>query len=126
MIFSIRMGLPEMDKFWTDLCSREESGKLDKSELKVFKRLLKALHLLSMNPRHPGLASHEIDSLSRIAGFKVWQSYVENNTPAAGRIFWAYAPRKCEITILGFEPHPEDKKKSGYLKVKLSKLPPLD
>jgi hypothetical protein len=49
----------------------------------------------------------------------------ENNTPAAGRVFWAYGPGRSEITILGFEPHPEDKKKAGYTKVKLSNLPPL-
>ena len=54
---------------------------------------------------------------------KVWHSYIENKTPAGGRIFWAYGPSKKEITILGIEPHPEDKKRSGYETVSLSNLP---
>jgi len=48
---------------------------------------------------------------------------VENNTPSAGRIFWSYGPSKNEITISGYEPHPEDKKRGAYRRVKLSNLP---
>lgn len=125
MPFIIRMGLPEMDYYWQDMCGREAKDELDKGEVKTFKKLIKSFHHLSINPRYPGLNSHEIDSLSRVAGFKVWESYIENHTPAAGRIFWSYGPGKSEISILGFEPHPEDKKKAGYAKVKLSNLPPL-
>ena len=33
---------------------------------------------------------------------------------------WMYGPGKNEITVIGFEPHPEDKKSSGYAKVRLS------
>jgi hypothetical protein len=53
---------------------------------------------------------------------KVWQSYLENNTPGAGRLYWVYGPGRLEITIIGLEPHPEDKKKDGYAKVRLSAL----
>jgi hypothetical protein len=119
------MGIPHMDAYWQDLCTRETLGTLDKGELKTFKKLLRAFQHLSLNPRYPSLNSHEIDPLSRIAGFKIWQSYLENNTPAAGRIFWAYGPGKGEIFILGIEPHPEDNKKMGYAKVRLSELPQL-
>jgi hypothetical protein len=52
---------------------------------------------------------------------KVWQSYLENNKSAAGRLFWVYGPDKEDITIIGIEPHPEDKK-NGYTKIKLSDL----
>jgi hypothetical protein len=110
MPFTVRMGIPEMDYYWQDMCSREEHGELDKGELKTFKKLFKSFYHLSINPRYPGLNSHEIDPLSKIAGFKVWESYIENRTPAAGRIFWAYGPGKSEITILGFEPHPRVQK----------------
>jgi hypothetical protein len=119
------MGIPEMDFYWQEMCSKEKLGAFDKTELKTFKKLLKSFHHLSINPKHPGLNSHEITALSKIAAFKVWESYIENHTPAAGRIFWAYGPGKSEISILGFEPHPEDKKKAGYAKVSLSDLPPL-
>jgi hypothetical protein len=125
MAFTVRMGVPEMEYYWQDLCGREENGELDKGETKLFKKLLKTFSHLSINPRYPGLCSHEIDALSRIAGFKVWESYVENRTPAAGRVFWAYGPGRAEITILGYEPHPEDRKKDGYTRVNLSRLPPL-
>lgn len=126
MSFIIRMGIPEMDYYWTDMTTRVDENKLGKNELKTFKKLLKCFNHLKNNPKHPGLKTHEIDTLSNKAGFKIWQSYIENNTPAAGRVFWAYGPGKNEISILGFEPHPEDKKKSGYANIKLSDLPPLD
>ena len=51
---------------------------------------------------------------------KVWQSYLEKNTPGAGRIFWVYGPGREEITVIGVEPHPEDKKSAGYQKAMLS------
>jgi hypothetical protein len=55
---------------------------------------------------------------------KIFQSYLENRAPAAGRIFWAYGPQQGDITVLAIEPHPEDQKRGAYLRIKLSKLPP--
>ncbi len=95
MAFKIRMGVPEMEALWADLSTRHhQQNKLDKGENQFFRKLIKALRFLSQNSRHNSLASHEIDSLSRKHGFKIFQSYLENNTPSAGRIFWAYGPRK--------------------------------
>jgi hypothetical protein len=76
--------------------------------------------LLANDPRHPGLKSHEIEALSRRYGAKVWQFYLENNISEAARIYWVYGPEKGMITVIGLEPHPEDKKSSGYAKVRLS------
>jgi len=76
----------------------------------------------AMDPRHPGLQSHEIESLSRRYEVKVFQSYLENNTPGAGRLYWVYGPGKQEITVIGLEPHPENKKKDSYEKVCLSAM----
>ncbi len=123
MAFNIRMGLPEMEAFWNDLSTRKQQGKLDKEEEKFFKKLVKALAFLGQNPRHPGLASHEIDDLTRKYGMKIFQSYLENNTPAAGRLFWAYGPDKGDITVLAIELHPEDQKRGSYQRIKLSRLP---
>ena len=50
-----------------------------------------------------------------------WESYLENNKPAAGRIFWVYGPNKSDITIIGLEPHPNDKK-DAYRKMTLSAM----
>ncbi|MGR3320139.1 MAG: hypothetical protein ACUZ8O_16860 [Candidatus Anammoxibacter sp.] len=122
MKFEILMGIPEMSKYWNDLCKRAENNKLE-NEIKLFRKLIKALYLLRDNPKHNSLSTHEIKPLTSRYGRKVWQSYLESRTPAAGRIFWTYGPNKHQITIVGIEPHPEDKKKSGYQKVKLSALP---
>lgn len=123
MAFHIRMGVPEMEALWNDLSARKLQGRLDRDEEKFFKKLVKALGFLGQNPRHPGLASHEIGDLTRQHGIKIFQSYLENNTPAAGRLFWAYGPDQGDITVLAIEPHPEDQKRGAYLRVKLSSLP---
>src|SRR5881394_216955 len=125
MPFNIRMGLPEMEASWRHLSTGKQQGKLDKEDEKFFKKLVKVFGYLAENPRHNSLASHEIDDLTRKHGFKIFQSYLENNTPAAGRIFWAYGPDKGDITVLAVEPHPEDKKRGAYQRIKLSTLPPV-
>ncbi|HAF02784.1 MAG TPA: hypothetical protein DCG89_03140 [Spartobacteria bacterium] len=123
MAFHIRMGVPEMEALWNDLSTRKQDGKLHKNEEKLFKKLVKALGYLSANPRHNSLASHEIEDLTRRHGFKIFQSYLENRTPAAGRMFWAYGPDKGDITVLAIEPHPEDEKRGAYERIKLASLP---
>ena len=123
MAFNIRMGVPEMEAVWNDLSTRYQQGKLNQDEEKSFKKLVKVLGYLRENPRHNSLASHEIDDLTRKYGLKIFQSYLENNTPAAGRLFWAYGPNHGDITVLAIEPHPEDQKRGAYQRLKLSTLP---
>ena len=118
-MYSIVMGIPEMQAFWDSLCFGIRSGSATKDEIKLYKKLGKALYHLSQNSRHTGLETHEISSLTNRYGMKVWQSYLENQTPAAGRIFWVYGPNRGEITIIGLEPHPNDKSNS-YDKITLS------
>jgi hypothetical protein len=101
------MGLPEMAKYWAEMNEKQANGKLSKSEGELFGKVKKALRLLRTNPHHPGLNSHEIVVLSKREKFRVFESYLENNTPAAGRVFWTYGPDKADITILGIAPHPE-------------------
>lgn len=120
MSFNIRMGLPEMDAFWKDFSQRKLNNQLDKEEQKFFKKLIKTLGYLSQDPRHNSLASHEIEALSQKYKIKIFQSYLENNTSSAGRLFWAYGPNKKDITILAIEPHPEDQKRGAYQRIKLS------
>ncbi len=123
MGFNIRMGVPEMEAVWCDLSSRKLADRLGRDEERFFRKLVKSLGFLQTNPRHNSLGSHEISDLTRRCGFKVFESYLENNTPAAGRIFWAYGPDKGDITILAIEPHPEDQKRGAYQRVSISKLP---
>jgi len=123
MAFKVRMGVPEMEAVWNDLSTRKQRGQLNKREEKFFKKLVKALGYLQENPRHNSLASDEIDDLTRKYGLKIFQSYLENNIPAAGRLFWAYGPDRGDITVLAVEPHPEDQKRGAYERIKLSALP---
>jgi hypothetical protein len=123
MAFDIRMGVPGMEAKWNDLVDRAGRDQLDKQEQKFYRKLVKALGYLRENPRHNSLASHEIDVLSTKCGFRVFQSYLENKTPAAGRMFWAYGPDKGDITILAVEPHPEDEKRGAYKRIRLASMP---
>ena len=118
-MYSIVMGIPEMRDFWDNLCSKVNSGAASKDEMKLYKKMGKAMYHISQNPRRTGLETHEISSLTKRYGIKVWQSYLENQTPAAGRIYWVYGPDRGEITIIGLEPHPNDKSNS-YDKITLS------
>lgn len=121
--YTLRMGVPEMEAYWEDLIMRRRQEGLNAAEAQVFKKLVKTLGYLQENPRHNSLASHEIADLTRKFGQKVFQSYLENHTPAAGRIFWTYGPGKGEITVLAIEPHPEDQKRGAYGRVRLSGMP---
>lgn len=121
-MFKIHMGIPEMKAFWDELQSKNDSGKATKKEQDEYKKIGKALVLLANDPRHPGLNSHDIPSLTARYGERVWVSYLENNTPSAGRIFWVYGPNQGNITIIAIEPHPNDRKSIAYKKITLSAM----
>ena len=55
---------------------------------------------MSADPGYPSLQTHEIEPLSRRYGMKVWQSYLENKTSGAMRMYWVYGPDQKDITIL--------------------------
>lgn len=38
------------------------------------------------------------------------------------RMYWVYGTDQQEITIIGLEPHPADKKKGAYDRIKLSEF----
>ena len=120
-MFDIHMGVPEMEQFWNDLTEKVRTQNATKKENRLYQQLGKTLTLLANNPKHPGLNSHPIDALSARYGHKVWESYLENNTPAAGRVFWVYGPEQGDITIIGLEPHPNDKN-NAYKKITLSSM----
>lgn len=89
----------------------EAEGILDDLEspayAKKLKKVQKTLGLLeTQGPRWPGLNSHKYQSLKGSDGTDVWESYVENKTPGAWRIFWQYGPGADDITIVTIGPHP--------------------
>ena len=79
----------------------------------LHKQLLKTLGWLETNPGHPGLHTHEYRSLTGAQGERIWEAYVQNQTPGAYRIFFHYGPdegsakkRVPILTILIITPHP--------------------
>ncbi len=122
MSYAIRMGIPEMDELWNTLKTKHRDGTISKKDEDLYNKWGNALKKLSSNPMYPSLKSHEITELSRRYGMKVWQSYLENKTSGARRMYWVYGPGQQEITIIGLEPHPEDAKNGAYDRIKLSDL----
>lgn len=81
----------------------------------VLKQIRKTLGLLETNLRSKSLQTHEFVSLSGRYGKKVFEAYVQQNTPGAYRVFWHYGPdeedkrggRVSIITIIAITPHPD-------------------
>ena len=118
-MFNIRMGVPEMKQFWNNLEQKIKAKSASKKEIELFKKLVSCFKKLSTDPRYPSLCTHDIEALTKRYDLKVWESYVENNKPAAERISWVYGPGREDITVIGLEPHPNDKK-NAYNKITLS------
>ena len=86
----------------------------DKSDPGLSKQVKKALGFLSSNPRHPSLVTHKFKSLTnpKNPDEPVFESYSQNNTPSAYRIFWIYGSIKRPpthgkvITVFAITPHP--------------------
>lgn len=71
------------------------------------RKIEKTLRLLrDVGPRHPGLQSHLYQSMKGPNGAQLWESYVENSTPSAWRLFWVYGPNPDELTMVTVGPHP--------------------
>jgi hypothetical protein len=63
------------------------------------------LGLMETNLKHPSLNTHKFDGISCKLG-DVFETYAQNRTPGAYRIFWTYGPEKREIYIIAITPHP--------------------
>jgi hypothetical protein len=79
---------------------------LEKKEDPKLKKVRRTLGLMETNLRHPGLETHEFTSLTGPGGEKVFESYVENQTPRAWRVFWYHGPKRGMIRVLNIMPHP--------------------
>lgn len=71
-----------------------------------FKAVGKVLAYMNSNLRHPSLRTHKFDGIKSPFGGDVFESYAQNKTPGAYRVFWTYGPNKAEITVLAITPHP--------------------
>ena len=120
MDFVIRLGKPHMFSLWLSFRDKADSFSLKPDEKRLYSLWGSGMAKLAKDPFYPGLHSHEIRPLSQRAGIRVFESYLENNNPRAYRMFWVYGPGKGEITVVGLEPHPEDRKNGTYQRVALS------
>lgn len=80
--------------------------KNNKAKKAAAKAVVKALIFMNQNLRHPSLNTHEFDDMEGPKGQKVFESYAQNNTPGAYRIFWYYGENKGEIMVLAITQHP--------------------
>ena len=104
-----------------ELCfTPEANGQLaiiegDPSLKGVLKQVRKTLGYLETNLSSKSLQTHEYESLTRRYGMKVFESYAQQNTPRAYRVFWHYGPDEISesgkripiITIVAITPHPD-------------------
>lgn len=92
---------------FTDVADKQLSL-LEKSRDKegILKAVRKTLGLMESNLRHPSLNTHAYSSLNGANGEKIFESYAQNNTPGAYRVFWHYGPNKKQITIIAITAHP--------------------
>ena len=82
----------------------------------VLKQVRKTLGYLETNLEANSLQTHPHKSLSRRYGLKVYQSYVQQDTPGAYRTFWHFGPDEINtqgvrvpvITVLDITPHPNE------------------
>ena len=83
------------------------AARIKKSDPGKHRKVQRTVRLLrDVGPRHPGLNSHKYSSLAGPNGEEVWESYVENKTPGAWRLFWTYGPDADMITLISVGPHP--------------------
>lgn len=85
--------------------ARDGLEELKKDKIKL-KRVQKCLGLIQSDSKHPGLRTHKYCSIKTEDGGDLFQSYVENKTPAAWRVFWHWGPGESTITIVAIAPHP--------------------
>lgn len=91
------------------LQKRQKDHKTKSSPVEgLFKQTHKTICLLSENPRHPALNTHQYSSIPNPyrSGEKVFEAYIQNKTPGAYRVFWCYGTQNKEITIIAITPHP--------------------
>lgn len=91
------------------LRSRQKKGKKKSSRAEgLFKQIHKTIKLLTQNPRHAGLQTHEYQSLEHPFNpeEKVLKAYAQHKTPGAYQIFWCYGSEKGQLTIIAITPSP--------------------
>lgn len=70
-----------------------------------FKKARKAIRMMrDVGPSHPGFETHKMQHLKGPDDLPIWNSYVENNTSNAWRMYWVYGEGGL-IYIISIGPH---------------------
>lgn len=77
-----------------------------KDKIAQYRAVAKTLGLMQTNLRHPSLNTHKFDAVSSPFGGEVFESYAQNKTPGAYRVFWCYGPQRGYLYIIAIGPHP--------------------
>jgi hypothetical protein len=67
-----------------------------------YRAICKVLHWMKTDLHHPSLHTHKI----RGSQEEIFETYAENHTPGAYRIFWRYGEDRGTLCILSIEHHP--------------------
>jgi len=81
----------------------------------ILEQVRKTLGYLETNLQAKSLQTHEYESLTKRYGRKVFEAYVQQDTPGAYRVFWHYGDDEIDkdgkripiITVVAITPHPE-------------------
>jgi hypothetical protein len=100
--------------FTNEAAEQLEKIRDDPAKAGLLKQLHKTLGLMETNLRHPSLNTHEYTSLKGPNGEKIFEAYVQNNTPGAYRVFFFYGPdfvskgkRVPVLTVFLIAAHPD-------------------
>lgn len=100
-------------RFTDEAAGQWQALAADSARKGLYKQVAKTLGLLELDTRHPGLHTHEYESLAGVNGERVWEAYVQNQTPGAYRVFFHYGPDELSgkkripiLTIIAITPHP--------------------
>ena len=73
---------------------------------KQLKAVRKCLGVLETNPRHPSPQSKPYQSRTGPEGERLFESYAEQNTLGAYRVFWYYGKNRGTIVVASIVKHP--------------------
>ena len=99
MVFELGYS-PEVDELITTL---------ETSDPAKYKKVVRALKRLEQDPHDPALNSSKYQSLKGKGpgGTDIWESYVEQGTPGAWRVFWYFSKKERGlIGVIHLGPHP--------------------
>ena len=99
--------MPAFEILWTDQAEKQFLELRHRGPIDKYIKVSRTLKVLSKyGPKYPSLHSHKYQSIRGPGGEDVWESYVENRTAGAWRIWWMYGPKANEITLIMLGKHP--------------------